>query len=202
MARSGMKKVFAAIQRGRVAILVVAATYALSVAVGVWMVSSGSPYALQRRDEIVATARGDDSLVADRSGDHLRAALLDFGANLTIGAIPSTLLGLGVVTSLPLIAYRGWIGGIVSVDAAHRSRLGEAGSAAYYLTTLVLQLIPYSIAGGMGLYVGVGAWRALRAPVPAWLGLPRDRVRDTLLAYAAVVPLFLIASLFEFLAPR
>ena len=197
-----MRSAYRAIGRARGAILVVAATYALSVAIGVWMVGSGNVYALERRDQIVHDASTDPSIVADRTGDHLRAALLDFGANLVIGAIPSTLLGLGVVTSLPVIAYRGWIGGIVSVDGEHRSRLGDAGSAAYYLVTLVLQLVPYSIAGGMGIHVGVGAWRALRAPVPSWLGLPRDRLRDMVAAYVVIAPLFLAASLFEFLAPR
>ena len=66
--------------------------------------------------------------------------------------------------------------------------------------TLVLQLIPYSIAGGMGVYVGVDAWRALRRPRPnTWLGFSKDRLRDVALAYVIVIPLFLIASLWEFL---
>jgi hypothetical protein len=67
--------------------------------------------------------------------------------------------------------------------------------------TLILQPIPYSIAAGMGVYVGVGAWRAVRRPTPnMWLGLPKDRLRDAALAYAVIVPLFLLASLWEFLA--
>ena len=119
-----------AIRRGRVAILTIAATYALSLAAGIAMVSSGNAFALERRDE---------------------------------------------------------------------SRLGDAGSAAYYLVTLALQLIPYSIAGGMGVYLGVGAWRAFRRPrTDTWLGLPTDRLRDVAFSYIAVAPLFLIASLWEF----
>jgi hypothetical protein len=52
----------------------------------------------------------------------------------------------------------------------------------------------------MGVYLGVGSWRAMRRPVDAWLGLPKDRLRDVALAYVVIAPLFLVASLFEFLA--
>ena len=138
--------------------------------------------------------------MALRSGEHLRAAVLDFASNLGLGGVTSTLLGVGVVLVYPVVAYRGWVGGIVSVDRAHQSRLADPARGLYYIVTLVLQLIPYSIAGGMGVYLGVGSWRALRRPTPTWLGLPKDRVRDTLVAYAAVVPLFFIASLWEFFA--
>jgi len=189
-----------AIRRGRAAILTVAAMYALSVAIGIAMVSSGNTFALERRDEIVSAARSSDSIVADREGEHLRAALLDFAANLGLGGVTSTVLGVGVVLAYPVIAYRGWVGGIVSVDGEHRSRLADASRALYYLVTLVLQLIPYSIAGGMGIYLGIGSWRAMRKPTATWLGLPRDRLRDTLLSYVVIAPLFLVASLWEFLA--
>ncbi|HEU5286851.1 MAG TPA: hypothetical protein VFV20_00465, partial [Candidatus Limnocylindria bacterium] len=62
------------------------------------------------------------------------------------------------------------------------------------------QLIPYSIAGGMGIYLGIGAWRELRRPTDAWLGLPKDRLRDVAFAYVIIPPLFLVASLWEFFA--
>lgn len=189
-----------AIGRGRTAILTVAATYALSVALGIAMVSTGNAFALERRDAIVNAAQTSDTLVADRSGDHLRAALLDFAANLGLGGVTSTVLGVGIVLAYPTVAYRGWVGGIVSIDGQHRSRLADPGRALYYVVTLVLQLIPYSIAGGMGVYLGIGSWRAMRRPVDTWLGLPKDRFRDTALAYVVIAPLFLVASLFEFLA--
>ena len=191
---------FTAIGRARVAIATVACTYAISVAVGVAMVSAGNAYALERRDEIVGVAQTGEILVAHRNGEHLRSALLDFASNLGLGGVTSTVLGVGVVLAYPIVAYRGWVGGIVSADAHHASRLADPGEAAYYLTTLVLQLIPYSIAGGVGVYLGVGAWQALRRPVDTWLGLPRVRLGDVALAYVLIVPLFLIASLFEFLA--
>lgn len=190
----------AAIRRGRVAILTIAVTYALSLATGIAMVSSGNAYALGRRDEIVTAARTSEITVANRAGDNVRAALLDFASNLVLGGGTSTVTGVTVIGSYPIVAYRGWVGGIVSVDSRHESRFGDAGSALYYLVTLVLQLIPYSIAGGMGVYLGVGAWRAVRRPrTDAWLGLPTDRLRDVALSYILVAPLFLIASLWEFL---
>ena len=191
---------FASIRRARAAIMSVAITYALTVAIGIAMVSGGNEFALAQRDAIVASAQTSDTLVANAAGDHLRAGLLDFAANLGLGGVTSTSLGVGVALLYPVVAYRGWVGGIVSVDSHHASRLADAGSASYYLATLVLQLIPYSIAGGMGVYLGIGSWRALRRPVPTWLGLPRDRLRDVALAYVLIVPLFLVASLFEFLA--
>lgn len=190
-----------AIDRARVAILSVAVVYVLSVTIGIGMVSLGNTYALDRRDEIVADARSTDTLVAYRSGDRLRAALLDFAANLGLGGVTSSVLGISVVGAYPVFAYRGWVGGIVSVDAQHRSRLASPDTALYYLVTLVLQLIPYSIAGGVGVRLGIGAWRDMRGSSrPSMLGLRTDRLRDLALAYVVIVPLFLIAALWEFLA--
>lgn len=186
--------------RARVAIVSVAATYALSVILGIAMVDLGSSFALDRRDAIVGDAQTGGVLVAYQSGERVRAALLDFAQNLGLGGVTSTILGVGIVLAYPSVAYRGWVGGIVSVDARHESRLGDPGRAFYYVVTLVLQLVPYSIAGGMGVYLGIGSWRAMRRPTETWLGLPRDRLRDVALAYIAIAPLFLVASLFEFLA--
>lgn len=190
---------FAAIRRARMGIATVAATYALSVAVGVAMVGTGNSFALERRDAIVNAARSSEIVMADRSGDHLRAALLDAVSNLG-AAVVSTVTGITVVGAYPQVAYRGWVGGIVAVDGSHRSRLSAPGAAAYYLVTLVLQLIPYSIAGGVGVHLGVGTWGAIRVPrADSRFGLPIDRLRDTALAFAVIVPLFLVASLWEFL---
>lgn len=126
--------------------------------------------------------------------------VLSVGAGIVMVST-GNVFALGVGVSYPLVAYRGWVGGIVSVDARHESRLSEPGEALYYLVTLVLQLIPYSIAGGVGVHVGVEAWRAYRRPRPGtWLGLPKDRLRDAALAYVVIMPLFLVASLWEFLA--
>ena len=192
---------FAAIGRSKVAIISIAATYAISILVGVAMVSSGTAVALDRRDQIVGAAQSDASLVALRAGEPVRAALLDFASNLVLGGVTSTILGVSVVGVYPIVAYRGWVGGIVSVDSRHQSRLGDPSEAGYYLMTLLLQLIPYSIAGGVGVQLGVDAWRAVRRPRrDVWLGLPTDRLRDIAQAYVLIVPLFLVAALFEFLA--
>ena len=198
---SGVRAPLAAVGRARMSILTIAATYVISVAAGIAMVSAGNAFALGRRDDIVLAARSSEITVADRAGDRTRAAVLDFASNLMLGGVTTTVLGVSVVGSYPIVAYRGWIGGIVSVDARHESRLADPGRAAYYLVTLVLQLIPSSIAGGMGVYVGVDAWRSLRRQrADTWLGFSKDRLRDTALAYVVAIPLFLIASLWEFLA--
>ena len=172
----------------------------ISVAAGIAMVGMRNAFALKRRDEVVLAAQSSEIIVADRGGDHIRAAVLDFAANLVLGGVTSTLFGLAVVGSYPIVAYSGWIGGIVSVDARHESRRADPRQATYYLVTLVIQLIPYSNAGGMGVYVGVDAWRALRNPrSDSWLGFSKDRLRDVAHAYVIVIPLFLVASQWEFL---
>jgi hypothetical protein len=92
------------------------------------------------------------------------------------------------------------VGGIVVLDAGHESRLGDPAQALYYLVTILLQLIPYSIAGGVGVRLGVAAWKHVRHPATEpWLGLPVGPMRDAGLAYLVIAPLFLIASLWEFL---
>lgn len=166
------------------------------------MVHTGNQYALDTRDSLVNRARESDPVLqAYYSGQRVKAALLDFAENLFLGAVPSTLSGLAVVTSYPIIAYRGWIGGIVSVNDLHVSRLSTTYGAFYYLVTLFLQLVPYSLAGGAGVNLGVAY---LRPPKhyrgDKVLGLPKEAILDTLRIYTLVTPLFLVASLFEFLA--
>jgi hypothetical protein len=185
----------------RLGILTIALMYVLSLAVGAGMVHAGNRFALAQRDSLIARARASDpSLSALRADHRLSAALWDTRSNL-LAAIVDTVLGLGVVFPYPDVAYRGWVGGIVSVDAAHASRLSDSREAGYYLLTLLLQLIPYSLAGGVGVNLGLAYLR----PRPVyqgtrWLGLPREALMDVLRVYLLIVPLFLIASLWEFLA--
>ena len=195
--RSAIRSIVAA----RVAIATVFAVYALSVVFGIVMATGGNADAIAQRDAVVGAARTSPITSANRSGDHVRAALLDFSSNLVAGGLTSTAFGTSVVGLYPVVAYRGWIGGIVVLDGQHQSRLADPASAAYYLVTLILQLVPYSIAGGVGVRLGVGAWAQLRSrtATATWLGLPTDRLRDALLAYVVITPLFLVASLFEFL---
>jgi len=147
---------------------------------------------------------GDPATVASNRGLPLRAAFFDFTGNLGRGAVPSTIMGLAVALPFPQAAYRGWVGGIVSVDGEHKSRLRHWHERIYYLGILFLQLIPYSLAGGTGVRLGLaflmlkGRW-----DYPAserWLGLPAEGVRDVGRIYTLIVPLFLVGSLFEFLA--
>ena len=133
----------------------------------------------------------------------MQAALRDFSGNLVLGAAPKTLMGFGVVFPYPWVAYQGWVGGIVSVRGDHSSRLNDPHSAVYYLSTLLLQLIPYSLAVGAGVNVGLSLFRpAVYYQGQKWLGLfPREALRDLAWIYALVIPLFLSASLWEFLSP-
>jgi hypothetical protein len=196
--------IVAALGRARAPILWIGATYLLSVAVGAGMVHANNQFALRFRDHLVGQAQNSTALKALDQGQHLRAAVADFGGNLVLGAVPSTVMGLGVVMPFPLVAFRGWVGGIVSVDGEHKSRLRDSRKRLYYLGVLLLQLIPYTLAGGTGVRLGLalvlprGRWGY--AGNERWLGMPAEGVRDVLRIYILIVPLFLIASLVEFLA--
>ena len=187
-----------ALHRARIAILTVAITYLVSVSVGMIMVHAGNEWAIARRDHIVAGAQSSPSIIALDRNNRLRAAVLDFGGNL-YGAIADTLGGLGVVFPYPFMAYRGWIGGIVSIDSSHVSRFAESREAMYYLMTLTLQLIPYTLSGGAGVNVGLAFYRPRSFyQGEKWLGIPKEALRDAFRIYLLVVPLFLLASLWEF----
>lgn len=191
--------VLRALYRARIPILTVGLTYMLSVGVGIVLVYTGNQFALAYRDKIVANAQSSPILMALDRNNRLGAALLDFGGNL-FGSISNTLGGLGVVFPYPLIVYRGWIGGIVSIDSAHLSRLATTHEALYYVVTLVMQLIPSILAAGAGVNLGLSLYRT--KPYyqgPKWLGVSREAVRDIFRIYLLVIPLGLLASLFEFI---
>ncbi len=190
--------ILGALSRARIAILTVGLTYLVSVIVGMVMVHAGNKFAVDYRDSIVNNAQSSPILIALDQNNRLQAALLDAGGNL-IGAVSNTLGGLGVVFPYPFIVYRGWIGGIVSIDGAHASRLADPNEAFYYLSTLILQLIPSILAAGAGVNLGLNFYR----PKPYYegkkfLGLSVEAVRDVLWIYALVIPMLLIASLWEF----
>lgn len=193
-----VRLIIRALQRARVSILTVALTYFVAVSIGMVMVHTGNDWAIAYRDQIVSGAQSNPITTALRQNDRLRAAILDLGANL-YGAMIDTMGGLGVIFPYPIIAYRGWIGGIVSIDSAHVSRLAEAREAIYYLVTLTLQLIPYVLAGGAGVNMGLALYRQRSFyQGEKWLGIPKEAIRDTFRIYIIVVPLFLLASLWEF----
>jgi hypothetical protein len=194
--------IFPAIRQARVPILTIALTYLIAVLIGIAMVHMGVPFALDARDTVVAKAYSgsDPTTTALRNGQPLVAALSDFTRNLFFGAVPSTISGLGVVFPYPDALYRGWVGGIVSVDGNHNSRFAQTSEAVYYIVTLVLQLIPYSLAGGAGVYLGLAYFRTHSGAQPAkWYELPRPAILDVARIYLMIIPLFFIASLWEFL---
>jgi hypothetical protein len=169
------------------------------------MVHAHNDFALRFRDDLVGRAiKSDPIMISMSQGHRLRAAFEDFGGNLIVGAAPSTVMGLSVVMPFPWVAYRGWVGGIVSVDDGHFSRLRERGERIYYLGVLLLQLIPYTLAGGTGVRLGLaflfpkGRWGYTSGE--RWLRLPAEGVRDVGRIYLLTVPLFFVASLVAFLA--
>jgi uncharacterized membrane protein SpoIIM required for sporulation len=187
-----------ALSRARLSILTVALTYLVSVIVGIVMVHAGNEFAVTYRDTIVSKAQSSPIIIALDQNDRWRATLLDFSGNL-FGAVANTLGGLGVLVVYPIMAYRGWIGGIVSINSAHVSRLVVLSEAKYYIVTLVLQLVPYTLAGGAGVNMGLAFLRPRSHYQGAkWLGVPQEAIRDVMRIYLLVVPLFLVASLWEF----
>lgn len=194
-------RLWQALRRARLSILTVALSYFLSVVIGIVMVHSGNGFALRYGDKIVSDAHKTSStLKALHDNRPMTAACLDFAANLIAGTA-SMLSGYWAPAVYPIAIYRGWIGGIVSVDRRHRSRLADASERFYYLSTLLLQLIPYSLAGGAGVNVGLARVRPFGDySGPKVLGVPREALLDAARIYLLIVPLFFIASTFEFLA--
>lgn len=199
-----MATAFRAVVRAQRSVLTIACTYALFIIVGIAMVHAGSKFALGFRDQLVNDAvQRSPITIAANQGYGIRAAFLDFAGNLTLGALPKTISGFAIIPPYLLAAYQGWIGGIVSVRSNHTSRLTNPRSAVYYLLTLILQAIPYSLAAGAGVNAGVSLFR----PQPyyqgeKWFGIfPKEAVRDVVRIYVLVIPLFLVASLWEFLSP-
>ncbi len=196
--------VIRAIVRARLSILTISLTYVAFIVLGIVLTHTGNLYALKTRDQLVSKAmQQNPASIAYSQGNNPQAAIFDFGSNLIIGAVPKTVSGMAVVPAYLFVAYQGWVGGIVSVRADHSSRLNNVRSAVYYLLTLLLQIIAYSFAVGAGVNVGITMLR----PRPyyqgdKWLGIfPKEALRDMGRIYALAIPLFLVASLWEFLSP-
>jgi len=199
--RGLIERVSQALDRARVPIAVVALASICPLVVGGVLATSGNGLALNERDRIVGAVQGSEINVAYKQNDRVRAALLDFGGNVE-AALVTSVTGLAIVGPVPFAAYRGWVGGLVSVDARHVSRLSQPGTAFYYLVTVTLQLIPYILTGGAGMYLGLVAWRrrndtSVRSLL--WLRIPGEAIRDVGWIWAVALPIFLAGSLFEFL---
>ena len=190
-----------ALRRARAPIAILTVVSVCSLVVGGVLATIGNSFALDQRDAIVGAAQSSDITSAYNQDDRVKAALLDTAGNVEAAVITSV-TGLAVVVPVPIAAYRGWVGGIVSVDAQHRSRLGQPGPAIYYIVTVVLQQIPFLLTGGAGMYLGLVAWRRRNdASVRPLLTLriPGEAIRDVGWIWALALPFFLAGSLFEFL---
>src|SRR5689334_12691265 len=92
-----------ALRRAKWPILTVGLTYLIAVLVGILMANAGATLAVGTRDRIVGQAvASDPSMQALESGNRLKAGLIDFSANLFLGAVPSTVTGLGVIFTFPI----------------------------------------------------------------------------------------------------
>jgi hypothetical protein len=201
--RRADSRLFRAFRRARGPIAASAVTYVTFLLLGIALASSGWPFAVNQRDSIVSGAQTNPITVEHQQGNHLIAALLDFGANTGLGAIPTSIIGLTVIGPFPIAAYRGWVGGIVSIDSSHHSRLATPSGAIYYLVTIILQLIGYVLTMGAGVHVGWSAWKIRHdTSVRSLAGvrIPSTALRDAGYIYIVAVPVFLIGSLWEFLA--
>ena len=190
-----------AFTRARWGVFTIALTYALSVSVGIFMVSTGNSFALDRCAQIVGDAMQNDPAATSQSeGKPFRAALLDFAGNLVIGSVPKTIMGLAVIFPYPFVAYQGWIGGIVSVRSNQSSRFNDYRSAIYYLLTLILQVSGYSLTVGSGVNMGMALYRPQAwYKGEKWWIFPKEAVRDCARLYLLAIPFFLVGSIWEFM---
>ena len=192
-----------ALHRARFSIIAIALMHVITVTAGMVMVHTGNAFALSYRDRLVARANAADPVsLAYQQGKRLRATLIE-AARTQLACVSMSVTGLTVVSPFALSAYRGWVGGIVSVDSNHRSRLVEPGEAVYYLSVVILQLIPYSLAGGAGVNVGLVYFRP-RAEYqgPKWIGYPKEALWDLVRILVLIIPLVVMANAVEFLTPR
>ena len=165
------------------------------------MVHSGNSFALSYADKIVGNANtNDNASINYNKGNRFKAALIDFSGNLFIGSIPQTFLGLGVIFPFFTTVYQGWIGGIVSVDIKHQSRLIKAKPALYYFIVLILQFIPYSLTIGSGVALGVASYNLNKAQKLLRYKIDKSCLTDVLNIYLLATPMFFVASCFEFLS--
>lgn len=190
-----------AVERCKAFIVSVFAVYAVTCLLGIIMVHGGNRFAMAQRDRIVGAAI-EKSIISKHymEGDRFAAAVLDFGGNLFLGAVPQTVLGLGIVLPYFSIAYQGWVGGIVSMDSLHGSRLDHLKTALYYFITIILQLIAYSFAIGPGIRLGLETYKGNLHKRLKEFRIDKTGLKDVLLAYVLVIPLFFLASCFEFLS--
>ena len=197
------ERIARAIAHARFSIVSVGIAYIVGLLFGALMVHAGSGFALRFRDRMVTDAQQTSPILAQsQRGHRLAAAGLDASGNAAAGFL-SMLAGYGVPAGYWVAVSRGWVGGVVSVDGAHQSRLQTRYGAFYYITVILLQLIPYTLAGGAGVNLGIAAfgktaWTGYEGTRIPWLRIPVEALRDAGWIYLFAVPFFGIASLVEF----
>lgn len=192
-----------ALKQCRIYVLTIFITYCISCFVGIIMVHNGINFALAYRDKIVDKALNNDKASINyKRGNNFSAALNDFKGNLLLGAIPQTVMGLGIIVPYFTVSQQGWVGGIVSVDLDHKSRFKNLKSTFYYFFVLLLQFIPFSLAIGSGIKFGIDFYNNNKAN--GWLiwkyKFEKQSLIDLGYVYILVIPLFFAASCFEFLS--
>ena len=195
------RKTARALREAGKCIIAVALVHVLALAIAAVMVHAGYEPALAYRDKLVGQARQSDPVSqASRRGENVRAGLVESARTQWI-CVAVAVTGLTVVTPFILAAYRGWVGGVVSVDDRHASRLRHGAQAVYYLSVIALQIIPYAIAGGAGVRLGLTYFRRERYEGGYWLGYPKEGLWNLVRILISIIPLVLIANLWEFLSP-
>ena len=191
------------LRQSRTAIFIVFILYISSCSIGIVLVHNKVSFAVNYRDQIVNKAlASDQSSISYNSGNTVTAALIDFASNAFLSAIPQSIGGLTIVIPFISVPYQGYIGGIVSIDGEHLSRLTSIQHILYYFIVLLLQYIPYSIVIGSGISVGIQQYKKNKNV--GWdiknYKIDKTNVINLLLIYLSCLPLFFIASLFEFLS--
>jgi len=196
-----LKSVFLSIRHCKKWILTIFSIYCISCLTGIVMVHSEYRFALAYRDKIVGKAvSSDKASINYYKGNLFKAAVIDFRENLFLSAIPQTLMGFGLVFPFITSAYQGWVGGIVSVDGFHQSRLKKVKPAFYYFIVLLLQYIPYSLTIGSGLTLGIKTYNQNKGRKLFKYQIDKSNIKDVVNIYLLAIPLFFLASYFEFLS--
>lgn len=194
------RRIALALRRARFGILAVATTHAVGLAAGLLMVHAGNQFALNYRDKLISNVRKSSPILKQLDeGQPLAAAALDGAGNL-MAASATGAAGYWAPAPFPIVLYRGWIGGIVSVNDKHQSRLRSFVSGSYYVCVGLLQLLPYSLLSGAGVNLGLARARPVGVYAGSrFLGLPREALRDAGWIFILVIPMFAVASAIEFL---